>query len=181
MARPVLFIQGAGEGAHAADAKLAASLRGALGPDYAVRFPAMPDEADPDAGAWGEVIAAELEDLGEGVAVVGHSAGAAVLCAFLTGPGRGRGVAGVFLVAAPFFGDGGWRVEGFTTPGDLGRRLPKAPVHLYHGGEDEIVPVAHLDLYARAIPDAVVRRLERRDHQLGEDMTEVARDILGLG
>jgi hypothetical protein len=44
MAKQVLFIQGAGEGAYDADKKLAESLQQALGSDYEVRCPLMPDE-----------------------------------------------------------------------------------------------------------------------------------------
>jgi predicted alpha/beta hydrolase family esterase len=181
MAKQVLLIQGAGEGAHNEDAKLAESLRKELGPEYEVRYPAMPDEDNPDDDAWGAVIAAELAAMGEHAIVVGHSAGAATLCMFLAAKDVERSVAGIFLVSAPFFGEGGWQVEGFTMPNDLGGRLPDAPVFLYHGSDDETAPIAHLDLYARAIPRAVVRRLEGRDHQLDDDMTEVARDIESLG
>lgn len=180
MAKQVLLIQGAGEGAHEEDAKLAESLRRKLGPDYEVHYPAMPDEGDPDDDAWGSAIAAELADMGEDAILVGHSAGAATLCMFLATRDLALRVAGIFLVSAPFFGEGGWQVEGFALPKDLGRRFPDAPVFLYHGGEDEIAPIAHLDLYARAIPRAVVRRLEGRNHQLDDDMTEVARDIESL-
>lgn len=177
MAMEVLLIQGAGEGAYAEDAKLAESVRKELGPDYEVRYPAMPNEADPDDDAWRDRIAAELADMGENAILVGHSAGAATLCSFLATRDLERRVAGIFLIAAPFFGEGGWQVEGFTMPEDFGRRFPDAPVFLYHGSKDEIAPIAHLDLYARAIPHAVVRRLEGRNHQLNDDMTEVARDI----
>jgi pimeloyl-ACP methyl ester carboxylesterase len=55
------------------------------------------------------------------------------------------------------------------------------PLFLYHGDKDEVVPVSHLDIYAKALPDAVVRRLPGRNHQLDGDMTEVARDIASLG
>ena len=180
MVSQVLFVQGAGAGAHAEDARLAESLGEALGSGYRVRYPALPNEADPDIRLWGEVIAAELVDMGEGALLVGHSAGAAALAAVLAGRGGGPGLAGLFLISAPFCGEGGWEIEGFTTPPDLGRRLPEAPVFLYHGGADQTVPVAHLDLYARAIPQARVRRLEGRDHQLDEDMTEVAQDLQSL-
>lgn len=181
MIRQVLFLHGAGAGAHAEDARLADNLREALGPGYRVRYPALPNEADPDVAVWGDVIAAELVDMGEGALLVGHSAGAAALAAFLAGRGAGPDLAGLFLISAPFCGDGGWEIEAFATPPDLGRRLPDAPVFLYHGGADQVVPAAHLDLYARAIPQARVRRLDGRDHQLDEDMTEVARDVLSLG
>lgn len=179
--RQVLFVQGAGEGAHREDAKLAQDLREKLGPGYLVRYPQMPGEDDPDDAAWEEVIVAELADMGDKPILIGHSAGAAALCHFLATNGHDLRVAGLLLLAAPFFGQGGWEVEGFALPADLGRRLPDGPVFLYHGDADEIAPPAHLDLYARAIPQAVVRRLKGRDHQLNQDMTEVARDILGLG
>jgi uncharacterized protein len=179
MKRQVLFIQGAGDGAHAEDAQLVASLRKELGLGYEVRYPAMPD--DPDDAVWWDVIAVELETLGEDVILVGHSAGAATLSMFLARRKLEQRVAGVFLIAAPFFGEGGWQVEGLAMPDDLGRRLPDVPVFLYHGSDDEIAPIAHLDLYARAIPQAVARRLEGLNHQLNDDMTEVARDIKELG
>jgi pimeloyl-ACP methyl ester carboxylesterase len=86
----------------------------------------------------------------------------------------------IALIAAPFVGEGGWpgddiepRTE-FSTPAG-------APVFLYHGTDDDTVPLGHLELYARAIPDAVVRRLERRDHQLGNDLSDVARDLRSVG
>src|SRR5690606_16023853 len=48
MRRQVLFIQGAGQGTYAEwDNKLVDSLVKALGRDYEVRYPRMPNEADP--------------------------------------------------------------------------------------------------------------------------------------
>jgi hypothetical protein len=44
----VLFVQGAGPGVHAdGDIHLVESLRRELGSSYDVRYPQMPDEADP--------------------------------------------------------------------------------------------------------------------------------------
>jgi hypothetical protein len=48
----VLFIQGGGEGAYEADAVLAKSLQRALGDEYDVRYPQMPDESNPDMQTW---------------------------------------------------------------------------------------------------------------------------------
>jgi len=50
-----------------------------------------------------------------------------------------------------------------------------------HGAADDVVPTAHVHLCAKAIPHAVVRTLDRRDHQLNNDMSDVARDILSAG
>jgi hypothetical protein len=40
--------------------------------------------------------------------------------------------------------------------------------------------VAHVDLYKKSIPHAQVRKLEGRDHQLNDDLSEVAADIRRL-
>jgi len=181
MRKQVLFVQGAGDGAYALDAKLAGSLGKALGADYDVRYPCMPDEAAPDGAAWKRRLAAEIGALADGAILVGHSAGAAVLVAVLAERASERRIAGLFLIAAPFFAPGGWEVEGFALPGDLGARLPRGvPVFLYHGRDDEIVPFAHAGLYARALPHAVMRPLDGRNHQLNDDLSEVAADIRHL-
>jgi hypothetical protein len=43
MNKQVLFIQGAGKGAHEEDGKLVMSLRDGLGTEYNVRYPKMPE------------------------------------------------------------------------------------------------------------------------------------------
>jgi pimeloyl-ACP methyl ester carboxylesterase len=87
----------------------------------------------------------------------------------------------VVLVAAPFVGEGGWPSGELTTPADLGARLPRGvPVHVFHGVADETAPPAHADLYARVMPAATVHRVPGADHQLNEDLTEVARVIQEL-
>jgi hypothetical protein len=52
MTKQVLSIQGGGEGAYTADEKLAAALQDALGPEYNVVYPHMPDEDDPQYETW---------------------------------------------------------------------------------------------------------------------------------
>jgi pimeloyl-ACP methyl ester carboxylesterase len=85
------------------------------------------------------------------------------------------------LLATPFVGDGGWPTDDFEMPRDLGDLLPDGvPVHLFHGIEDDTAPVGHADLYARVIPHAQVHLMPGRDHQLGNDLTEVASVIRAL-
>ena len=49
----VLFVQGGGKGVHDEwDNKIVDSLEWELGPDYAVRYPRMPNEADPTYADW---------------------------------------------------------------------------------------------------------------------------------
>jgi len=176
----VLFIQGGGAGTHDEwDDKLVDSLRRELGDAYEVRYPRMPNEDDPSVAAWDPVIRGCVADLGDGGVVVGHSVGGTILMHTLAEHPPPVALAAVVLLAAPFVGDGGWPADEFELPSDLGSRLPRGTaVHVFHGLADEDVPLSHLDLLARAIPQAHVHRLPGRDHQLGNDLRDVAELIL---
>ena len=54
------------------------------------------------------------------------------------------------------------------------------PIHVYHGLDDQTVPSWHASLYGRAIPRSRVHCLPGRDHQLDNDLGEVATAILSL-
>ncbi len=180
--RQILFIQGAGEGTHDEwDDKLVDSLRTELGDGFEVRYPRMPAEDDPTDATWGPAIRQEVATLDEGAVVVGHSVGATILAHALADEPPETKLGAIVLIAAPFVGAGGWPDDEFQLPSDLGGRLPDGvPVHVFHGLDDEISPPAHADLYAGAIPQARVHRLPERDHQLGNDLGDVAKVIRAL-
>ena len=179
MKRQLLFIQGGGAGAHDEwDSKLVASLQRTLGPEWDVRYPSMPDEDDPHYPAWKVAIRHAIGELDAGAILVGHSIGGAMLVMALAEQRPSRPVGAIILLAAPFVGEGGWPGDEFTTPAELGGRLPPGvPVHVFHGERDETVPPAHAGLYARAVPQARVHSLPARDHQFGNDLAEVAQVI----
>lgn len=180
MKRKVIFIQGAGEGAHAEDARLVASLGRELGPGYSVHFPEVANEHEPDFEAWRRDLGRELVAAGEAVVVVAHSAGAALFVEWIGEERKPAPIRGLFLIGAPFFGEGGWPTDD-PFPVEALETLPRGvPIHFYHGTEDEIVPFSHVDLYERAVPRAVVHRLAGRDHQLNDDLSDVARDIADM-
>lgn len=181
MSTPVLFIQGAGPGAHAADQCLADELQRALGSDFRVLFPPMPDEDDPHPQAWQHVIAVEAQRSGAEV-IVAHSAGAAVLADLLVRDRAERDlpdVQAVMLLAPPYVGDGGWNLGGFHL--DARRDDPPAlPLALsfYFGDADDTVPAAHAGLYAQVFPRATFQRLPRCGHQFDGHIADVATDLL---
>lgn len=181
MPKQVLFIQGGGEGAYAVDQDLASNLAGLLGAEYELRYPRMPNEASPEYSEWKPALLEELSVLDDGAFLIAHSVGAAIVVRLLAEGAPPRRLGGLFLIAAPYVGEGGWQTGELETPKDLGARLPQElPIYLYHGKNDEIVPFAHLDLYAKVLPSAQLRRLPGRDHQLEGDMSEVARDLRAL-
>lgn len=178
MTAQVLFVQGGGPDVHDGwDRKLVESLERALGPAYRVRYPRMPEEEDPRYATWKPALRQELEAAGDGAILVGHSVGGTMLLHVLAEHPPSLRPGALLLIAAPFIGDGGWPSEEIAPRTDLAERLAACPVFLYHGTDDTTVPAAHVRLYARAIPHATVRVLEHRDHQLNNDLGEVARDI----
>ena len=179
--RQVLFIQGGGTGTHDEwDDKLVDSLRRELGDAYEVRYPRMPSEDDPNDKTWAPEIAEATALLEDGAIVVGHSVGGTLLIYTLSERRPDVSLAAIVLIAAPFVGDGGWPGEEFELPDNLGGLLPaNVPIHVFHGLADDEVPPAHADLYARAIPQATLHRLPGRDHQLGNDLVDVAAVIRG--
>jgi uncharacterized protein len=182
MTKQVLFIHGGGGGAYEFDATLAESLRTNLGAAFTVRYPEMPNDADPDYQTWKRIITDQARDMGEGAILVGHSIGASVLIKVLTEPDSKPPIAGVFLVAPPYWHDHDiWRWDEVSLSADAADHYPRdVPLFLYQGEDDETVPLEHAAMFAKALPQARVRRLPGRDHQLNDDMKEVARDIASL-
>jgi predicted alpha/beta hydrolase family esterase len=180
--RQVLFVQGGGEGVHDRwDNRLVDSLRSELGSDYEIRYPVMPNEADPKYAAWKAALERELAALEDGAIVIGHSVGGTILIHVLAERTPPSSLGAICLIAAPFIGTGGWESDDIEPRSDLAARLPPdVPIFFYHGRNDDSVPFAHIDLYGRAIPRAHVRRLAGRDHQLDNRLTEIASDIRRL-
>jgi len=180
--RQILFIQGGGEDVHDRwDDQLVASLRRELGPSYEIRYPVMPNEADPRYANWKLALQRELASLADGAVVIGHSVGGTILIHTLAERKPPASLGAIFLIAAPFIGAGGWESDEIEPRPDLVDRLPRdVPIFLYHGHDDQTVPIAHVELYARAVPRARVHRLAGRDHQLDNRLSEVATDIRQL-
>lgn len=185
MKRHVLFIHGAGEGAYQEDEKLAANLRHLLGSSFEVRYPEMEDEINAPYNIWVRQITKELASM-EDVILVGHSVGASVLIKFLCDHDLRKNITGVFLIATPFWGgNGGWTYDGYEQlelPKQKDTNLQdKTPLFFYHSKDDEVVPLAHLALYAKRFSDATIRELDQGGHQLNNDLSRVAKDITQLG
>ena len=178
----MLFIQGGGAGAHDEwDVRLVDDLQPALGVKYEVRYPRMPAEADPSVASWSAAIRREMAELDDRAVVVGHSVGGTILIHAIAEQPPELELAAIVLVAAPFVGEGGWPGDQFELSGDLGAHLPHGTlVYVFHGLDDETAPPLHADLYSQAIPQARMHRLPGRDHQLNDDLSEVATAIRAL-
>jgi uncharacterized protein len=169
--------QGRGEGS----APLADRLREELGPGFEVLFPLMPDPDDPHYEPWSERLGEVLADIEDPVVVVGHSLGGSVVLKHLAEGGRRERIAGLVLIAVPFWGESGWEAEWALPEGwpDAATDLP--PIFLFHSSDDDVSPFSHLELYARRLPDATARPLEGYGHLYERgDLTEIVETIRGL-
>lgn len=179
MKKYVLFIHGAGQGAYEEDGLLVASLQMALGSAYDVRYPRMANEESPEYADWKAQIATELSALDGAIILVGHSVGGSVLLKYLSEERVEKPVAALILIAAPFWGaDEFWKWNEVRLPQDVAAKLARIPrIFLYHSRDDEIVPFAHLALYAAMLPQATIREFDGRGHQFGNDLEDIAEDI----
>lgn len=181
MMKYILFIHGVGEGAYKEDMILARDLQEKLGPDFNVRYPEMVDEVNAPYLLWKEQIQKEVAAIDGSVILIGHSLGASYLAKVLAETKLDVSVAGIFLLAPPFWGGEGWLYEGYEElelPEDTAARFPKAAkVFLYHARDDEIAPFGHQALYAKLLPQAIVREIDKGGHQFDNDVSLVAEDI----
>lgn len=181
MKKQVLFIQGGGNGGYAADAKLVASMQKALGRDYEISYPRMQtDDAAPDFG-WLKQIGKEIGKRREDVILVAHSLGASLLLKYLAENRVSKKTAGIFLISTPFWSGKEEWVQGLKLPEDFAKQLPKdVPIFFYHCRDDEEIPFNHLTSYRHKLPAATFREIESGGHQLGNDLSLVAKDIKNL-
>jgi uncharacterized protein len=114
------------------------------------------------------------------VILAGHSLGASIVLKYLSEESLERPVAGVFLVATPYWGAEDWKVDEYALQQDFASKLPEGlPIFFYHGRDDEVVPFEHLALYTERFPRATFREFDGSGHQFDDDLSEVARDIEG--
>src|SRR5688572_1185979 len=148
--KEVLFIHSAGpQGHYEGSDFLVNYLRKKLGDDYEVVCPEMPDPENPHYDEWCEKLAEEFSSFNEDIMVVGHSLGGSVLLKYLSESARDKSISGVFIIAAPYWGEPEWEVDEYVLENNFPSKLPRTlQVFLYHCKDDEVVPVNHLERYA---------------------------------
>ena len=181
--KKVLFIHSGGpQGIHEGSNDLLNYLKDMLGPGYEVLCPQMPDPENPEYIEWKRLLAKEIMALDdEELILVGHSLGGSVLLKYLSEEECDKRIAGLFIVAAPYWGKRHWRVDEYALQKNFSSRLPPIrKIFLYHSRNDEVVPFKHLDFYADKLPDAIVRRFENRRHLFVMGLPELVDDIKNL-
>jgi predicted alpha/beta hydrolase family esterase len=141
----------------------------------------MPDPDHPRYEAWKARAENELARLDDDAILIGHSLGGSVLLKCLSQGAHHESVAGLFLIAAPYWGkDEDWQLE-WALPEDFASRLPPiSQMFLYHSRNDQHVPFAHLGHYQKKLPRATARALAGHEHSFTGGLPELVEDIRGL-
>jgi predicted alpha/beta hydrolase family esterase len=176
MTTRVLFVHGAGEGTFEGSRALVESLSKSLGDGFEVDYPALPAEDEPDPREWSRIIEEKSADS----IVVAHSVGASIALKHFSETG-GENLLGLFTIAAPFWGGDGWHYDGYQSLMLPSSPLIVAPLFLFHGSDDEVVPLEHLTLFTGTFPTAAAQVIGGVGHDLGNDASMVARSIRQLG
>ena len=131
-------------------------LREALGEEYEVILPVMPNKTN------------------------AHSLGGIFLAKYLSENKFPVKINGVFLVGAVYDKDcEGYPAVSFSLPEKLD--LQTRQIYLYHSKDDPVVPFSALEQYKKALPNAQTRIFEDRKHLNQEQFPELVEDILKLG
>jgi uncharacterized protein len=183
MKKQILFIHSAGaQGPHDGSGDLVTFLQNALGPEYEVLYPKMPNPEDPKYEPWKIQVGKELAALAGDVILVGHSLGGSVLLKYLSEEKFENSMTGLFLVAPAYWGgDDDWLNEEYILREDFASRPPKGlPIFFYHSRNDDVVPFAHLALYAKKLPQATIRQLDGEEHIFSNGLPGFVEDIKSL-
>lgn len=138
------------------------------------------DENAPDFG-WIQQIDEAVSGVRQPLILVGHSFGASMILKYLTENPVSQTIAGVFLLATPFWsGSEAWQAGLKLMAGFAGKLPPSLPIFFYHCHDDEEVPFTHFGKYREQIAGARFREPEAGGHQFNKDLALVAGDIKAL-
>jgi pimeloyl-ACP methyl ester carboxylesterase len=135
----------------------------------------------PPYAGWKAAIGRALAKLDDGAILIGHSIGGTILIHALAEAPPGCAPAPSCSLPPRSSAKAAWPSDDIAPKRDRRRKArPGLPVHLFNGSADETAPPPHADLYGQAIPQARIHRLPGRDHQLNNDLSEVARVVRQL-
>lgn len=164
-----------------------ANLAEDLGKGYEVLRPDMPCAEDAKYAEWKimfEKAAAFLTGEQGGAILVGHSLGGIFLARYLSENTMKVPLAGVFLVAAPYFNPGKGAKAGFYVKGNFKKLLAQTKggkkVFLYHSSDDPVVSPSHAKLYSKGMPQAHCAMFSDRGHFRQEHFPELVEEIKKL-
>lgn len=158
-----------------------ANLPAALGEEYEVLQPRMPNPMNAKYVEWKIWFEKFFPYLKENVILLGHSMGGIFLAKYLSENEFPKKVTATFLIAAPFEDDGGRPIVEFNLPASLEKFQEQGgKIFLYQSADDPVVNALEVEKYKKALPLAEVRMFSDRGHFNQEEFPEIVEAIKAL-
>ncbi len=158
-------------------------LRGALGDEYEVILPKMPNAFNAQYEEWKIWFEKLFPFLNDGIVLIGHSLGGIFLAKYLSENTFPKKIGAVFFIAAVYDKDcDGYSPVSFALPEDFAEKanMQTDNIFLYHSKNDPVVPFSALEQYMSALPNAHARIFEDKKHFNQSEFPELAEDILNI-
>ena len=181
MTTKILFVHSAGPQTDSeGSTPFVKKLRGELGSAYEVVAPVMPLPDKPAYGRWKLALEKHLTAMAPKI-LIGHSLGGSILLKYLSEETYSDQAITLLILAAPFWGEDDWQLEEFVLREHFSQFLPeKLAIYFYQSRDDEVVPISHINAYAKAISKAKVRILNTGGHGFENGLPELVKDITAL-
>lgn len=155
------------------------NLAKALGPDFKVIAPRMPNAQNAKYLEWKIWFEKFIPFLHDGAIFVGHSLGGIFLAKYLAEEIFPLKMRATFLIAAPYNTAKENSLGDFVLPTGLLDQLTQqgGEIFLYHSKDDQVVPFADVEKYKTVLPDAAVRVFADRQHFNQATLPRLVEDI----
>jgi len=165
--------------------KWPSTLPDALGEQYTVFMPSMPNKQNAHYQEWKIWFERHFEHLTDEVILVGYSLGGYFLAKYLTENTTPFTIKALFLVAAPFENDtdnskedGGDFAFATSAVGELAKKV--GSITLFHSQDDFVVPYEHALKYHEALPEAELVSFTDKNHFLVPELPQLVQKIQNL-
>lgn len=153
----------------------------ALGSDYGVTLPRMPNSMNARYTEWKTWFEKYIPLLEDGIILVGHSLGGSFLAKYLSEESFPKKIRATFLIAAPYDMDGDRHLVEFVPKDSLDLLSTQGgEIFLYQSRDDDVVSFGELEKYRLVLPNAHVRVFENKGHFNQETFPELVDDIKSL-
>ncbi|MEX0896052.1 MAG: alpha/beta hydrolase [Patescibacteria group bacterium] len=184
MKKHIIFAHSAGaqDGPGKGSYDLVAYLRAELGEEFEIHYPILEDPEAPTDEMWQSLLSKAFRERGNDECVlIGHSLGGSSLLKYLSERNSDIKIAGLFLIAAPYWGEEDWNVEEYKLAKNFAEKLPEIPsMQLFHCQDDPIVPFNHAHVYKKALPQAKLHALNGDSHAFTNGLPELVDAIRNL-
>ncbi|MDE1924871.1 MAG: alpha/beta hydrolase [Patescibacteria group bacterium] len=160
-------------------------LGGVLGARYEVFMPQMPNKQNAKYAEWKIWLERFIPYMDEEIILIGHSLGGCFVAKYLAGTDFPKRIRATFVVAAPYdeaeHSEFAKHLYDFAPPKNLERLVKQGgKIFLYQSKDDPVVSFSELAKYQEALPNAIVRVFEDREHFNQKSFPELVEDIKSL-